>query len=153
MILILPYAQKLQNDRENPKNYPYWDDLVSLLINDYDEIIQIGLPGEIKINGVSEFKLRPSFNEIEKIVDNCEFWISVDSFLQHLIHNMKDRKTGVVLWSLSNPNIFGYNYNLNILKDPKYLRPDQYNIWEQAIYNPDAYLDAKTIDNLIKEKY
>jgi hypothetical protein len=64
---------------------------------------------------------------------------------------MKDKKPGVVLWSLSNPNFFGYNYNLNILKDSKYLRPDQFGIWEQAIYNPDAYLDANTIYNKIKE--
>ena len=153
MILIFPYAKRLNNSCENPKNYTYWDELVSLLKNDHDEIIQIGLSGEIKIEGVSEVKFNLKMKEIENLIEKCDFWISVDSFIQHLVHNMKDKKSGVVLWSLSNPKIFGYDYNLNILKDSKYLRPEQYNIWEQAIYNPDAYLDANTIYNKIKEKH
>jgi len=153
MILIFPYAKVLNNGRENPKNYPYWNELISLLKNDYNEIIQIGLPGEIKINEISEIKLNLKLKEIENLIKKCDFWISVDSFVQHLVHNMKDKKQGVVLWSLSNPKIFGYDYNLNILKDSKYLRPDQFGIWEQAIYNPDAYLDANTIYNKIKEKH
>ena len=43
MILIAPYAKKLHNGRENPKNYPYWEELISLI----DEpIVQIGVEGE-----------------------------------------------------------------------------------------------------------
>lgn len=151
MILIFPYAKVLNNGRENPKNYPYWNELISLLKNDDNDIIQIGLPGEVKINGISDFKFNLKMKEIEKLIKNCDFWISVDSFVQHLVHNMKEQKSGIVLWSLSNPKLFGYDYNLNILKDSKYLRPDQYGIWEQTVYNIDAYLDANTIFNIIKE--
>lgn len=152
MILIFPYAKRLNNSRENPKNYPYWNELVLLLKKDYNEIIQVGLADELKIQGISDFKSNLTLKEIEKLIEKCEFWISVDSFVQHLVNNMEEQKSGVVLWSLSNPKIFGYDYNLNILKDSKYLRPDQYGIWEQAVYNIDAYLDANKIYNIIKEK-
>lgn len=152
MILIFPYAKRLNNSCENPKNYPYWNELVSLLKKDYD-IIQVGLQNELKIQGISDFKFNLRLKEIENLIKECDFWISVDSFIQHLVNNMKEPKPGVVLWSLSNPEIFGYEYNLNILKDQKYLRPDQFGIWEQAVYNPDAYLDANIIYNLIKKKY
>jgi ADP-heptose:LPS heptosyltransferase len=150
MILIFPYAKRLNNSCENPKNYPYWNELVSLLKKDYD-IIQVGLQNELKIQGISDFKFNLKLKEIENLIKECDFWISVDSFAQHLVNNMKEPKPGVVLWSLSNPEIFGYEYNLNILKDQKYLRPDQFGIWEQAVYNPEAYLDANIIYNLIKE--
>ena len=43
MILIHPYAKPLKNGKENPKNYPYWEELISLI---YEPIIQIGVEGE-----------------------------------------------------------------------------------------------------------
>ena len=43
MIIIAPYAQKLISGKENPKNYPYWEELIKQI----DEpIIQVGVVGE-----------------------------------------------------------------------------------------------------------
>lgn len=40
MILLHAFAQKLRNGAENPKNYPYWKELISMI----DEpIVQVGI--------------------------------------------------------------------------------------------------------------
>jgi hypothetical protein len=36
-----------------------------------------------------------------------------------------------VIWGISDPDIFGYDYNTNILKDRKYLRPDPFGTWKE----------------------
>ena len=43
MIIISPYAKKLHNEKVNPKNYPYWKELIKLIDQ---PIIQIGIDGE-----------------------------------------------------------------------------------------------------------
>jgi hypothetical protein len=49
MIIIAPYAQKLRNNKENPKNYPYWKELIAMI----DElIIQVGVDGRLLMIGV-----------------------------------------------------------------------------------------------------
>jgi hypothetical protein len=46
MILISPYAQKLRNGNQNPKNYPWWPELISKID---EEIVQVGIKGEIQL--------------------------------------------------------------------------------------------------------
>ena len=43
MIIISPYSKPLRNGLNNPKNYPYWKELISLI---NEEIIQVGVDGE-----------------------------------------------------------------------------------------------------------
>ena len=43
MIIIQPYAKPLVNGKRNPKNYPYWKELISKI---KEPIIQIGVEGE-----------------------------------------------------------------------------------------------------------
>ena len=149
-IVIAPYSKKLRNGKENPKNYPKWQNLINLLSKDY-HIIQLAMRGDYIFKNVEEkYELRDK--QIKELIDECEFWISVDTFLQHLV-NSYNKKPGVVLWSQSDPEIFGYKYNINILKDRKYLRKNQYNIWEQSEYVADAYMKSIEIVEKIKEKY
>jgi ADP-heptose:LPS heptosyltransferase len=146
MILISPFSKKLRNGMpKHPKDYPYWKKLVKLL---KDNIIQIGIEGEKKLT--KDFRKNLSLKEIEELVKECKYWISVDSFLPHLAKHIG--KTGVVIWSVSDPEIFGYKENLNILKDRKYLRKNQFSIWEQESYNEDAFLKPEEIIKLIEEK-
>ena len=72
----------------------------------------------------------------------------MDSFLPHLAQQVE--KPGVVIWSVSDPEIFGYKNNLNILKDRKYLRGNQFDIWEAGSYNPEAFLKAEEVYSVIK---
>lgn len=130
MILISPFTKK-------PKNYPYWKELVREL----DDVVQIGVDGEEQL--VDDFRKNLPLKEIEKLVKKCDYWISVDSFLPHLAHHIK--KPGVVIWALSDPEIFGYKENLNILKDRKYLRANQFYTWDKELVNEDAFLKPKEI--------
>ena len=147
MIIIAPYAQKLRNGKINPKNYPYWQELIELLFKDGYEIVQIGIEGEYPL--VPDFRKNLSLTELDKLVKSCDTWISVDSFFQHFCWDLK--KQGIVLWAQSDPNIFGHSENINLLKDRSYLRKDPFHIWEQCEYNKDAFVNPDEVMKHIKQ--
>ena len=135
MIIVSPYSKKLLSGKQNPKNYPFWKSLIHLFSAKY-QIIQIGIEGEEKL--VNDFRKNIPLEEIKKLLSECEFWMSPDNFLPHLAHHVK--KPGAVLWSVSDPNIFGYPENLNILKDRKYIRPNQFDMYDNTPYNIEAFV-------------
>jgi hypothetical protein len=142
MILISPYAKKLRDkDGPNPKDYPYWNEVVTMLNG--NPVIQIGIDGERKITGVTDFKKRLSFEQIRSLVEQCEAWVSVDNFLPHLVHHIP--KPGIVLWGRSDPNIFGYPENINLLKDRKYLKENQFMIWEACPYSKEPFVGPEEV--------
>ena len=147
-ILIAPYARALRNGKTNPKNFPYWAELVKLLEPDYD-IIQIGVTGEPAL--VSDVRHNCSLAQLKDLIDLCAFWISVDSFLPHMAHYFE--KPGFVIWSVSDPKIFGYPDNYNILKDVRYLRNKQFDIWEACNFDANAFVSADEVYKLIKLKF
>ena len=152
MIIISPYAQRLRNGKINPKNYPYWQELVEQLYKNKYEIVQVGVEGEDQL--VPDFRKNLPLAELAKLVNECDTWISVDSFFQHFCWDLK--KPGIVLWAQSNPEIFGHPENINLLKDKKYLRPYQFHLWEQCDYNKEAFVEPdqviKYIHDLLKDK-
>ena len=138
MIIIAPYAQQLRNGKENPKNFPYWKKLIEMI----DEpIVQVGDSKEQQL--VKDFRPNLSLTELGKLVNECKTWISVDSFFQHFCWDLK--KPGIVIWSQSDPKIFGHEENINLLKDKKYLRLNQFHIWEQCEYNKDAFISPTQV--------
>jgi ADP-heptose:LPS heptosyltransferase len=133
MIIIHPFAKKLQNGKENPKNYPYWKELIALI----DEpIIQVGIKGEKQL--VPDFRKDLTTNELRTLIKECRIWIGVDSFIQHLA--WFEKKQGIVLWSVSDPNIFGHKENINLLKDRVYLAKNQFLWWDFTEYNEEAFI-------------
>lgn len=141
-IIISPYSQRLRNGAVNPKNWPFWEDLVRIL-NSQANLIQIGVHGENKLIENCYFNLSR-----ENLLDLCrtmDLFISVDNFFPHFCHYYNFR--GIVLFSRSDPNIFGYRENINLLKDRSYLRPDQFGNWEACTPNPDSYV---SLDNVIR---
>jgi ADP-heptose:LPS heptosyltransferase len=145
-ILISPYSRPLQSGKPNPKNYPYWKQLIEL-IKDNNDTIQIGLMGEEKL--VDDCRFNLSAVEIEQLVKQCDFFISIDSFLPHLAHYVG--KKGIVIFSQSDPNIFGYKENVNILKDRSYLRPNQFATWDESVYDKSAYKSPDYISHIVKD--
>lgn len=143
MIIISPYAKKLSNGKINPKNYPYWNELIALIGE--DKIVQVGIDGEEQL--VKDFRKNLSIEELKTLLLNCNTWISCDSFIQHLAWSIG--KQGIVLWSVSNPNIFGHKENINLLKDESYLAKNQFLWWEHTQYNPDAFVSAKEVFSYI----
>lgn len=153
-IIISPYAQKLPNGALNPKNFPYWPETLALIKEKLPklEIIQIGRDGEEKIKGITGSAFNKNPVELLELSRTCDTWISVDSFYQHFCNYYK-LPPGIVVYSQSNPNIFGYSHNKNLLKNKKYLKPDQFLFWwhESTTYNIDAFVDAKTVAKTLFE--
>ena len=133
MIIISPYAKKLHNGKVNPKNYPYWKELIKLIDQ---PIIQIGIDGEEQL--VPDFRKNLSLDELGNLVDDCKTWVSCDSFFQHFCWDRK--KYGIVLWSVSDPNIFGHPENINLLLDRKHLAPNQFLWWDFTEYDATKFV-------------
>ena len=151
MIIIFPYAKPLRNNSQlHPKHYPYWQLLVALL-QEFAEVIQVGAGNEEQIPGITDFRKNLSLTELAELVDKCSTWISVDSFSQHFCWDLG--KKGIVLWGQSDPNIFGHPENINLLRSRDFLRKNQFWIWEQAIYNPDAFVTPDKVIAVLKQNF
>ena len=111
-----------------PKSYPYWDELIGMLENNEVK----------KIEGIL------SEQEIIDLVNWCDTWVSIDSFLPHLVA-FKKLKPGIVIWGKSDPDIYGYKTNINLLKDRSFLRPDQFRWWNDVSPDYNAFVSPKVV--------
>lgn len=138
MIVIAPYAKKLLSGKPNPKDYPYWEELIAKI----DEpIVQVGVSGEKQL--VEDFRPDLPISELRKLIQECRIWISCDSFLQHL--GWDEGKKGIVLWSVSDPLIFGHPENINLLKDRSYLAENQFLWWEYVEHKSDRFVEPNEV--------
>ena len=142
MIIISPYAQKLRSGKENPKNYPYWEKLIEE-ISKTEHIIQVGIEGEKQL--VPDFRKGLSITELRALLRECRTWISCDSFFQHLAWD--EGKQGIVLWSVSDPLIFGHPENVNLLKSRDYLAHNQFLWWEWVEHKNEAFVQPEIVIN------
>jgi len=134
----------MRNGKQNPKNYPYWKEVVTLLKNQGYYIIQVGVQDEESI-GADEFIKGASLDTLKQLIIDCYTWISIDNFFPHLAH-LLDKK-GIVVFGKSDPTIFGYKENINLLKDKQYLRSLQFDIWEREEYNGEVFVKPQLIIN------
>jgi len=142
--VISPYSKKMRNGKENPKNYPYWNEVISSLKSkNGNYVVQIGIEGEAELSGVDRFLKGNSLKELELLLKDCNTWASVDNFFQHLASSIGKR--GVVVFGPSDPKIFGYQENENLLKDRKFLKPRQFDIWEKTEFNSDAFVEPQVV--------
>jgi ADP-heptose:LPS heptosyltransferase len=138
MIIISPFAKKMRNGEEHPKNYPYWPELVAKI---REPIVQVGVEGEPQL--VEDFRKNLPLLDLAKLVHQCRTWIGIDSFFQHFCWDQGKR--GIVLFGQSDPLVFGHPENINLLKDRKYLREKQFWLWEQAKFNSDAFVKPDVV--------
>lgn len=148
-ILISPYSKKLRNGNDNPKNYPYWEEVVQGLNTEGFSVVQLGLEGEKEIKGVTSFLVNLPLSQISSRVEHCHTWVSVDNFFQHLCSYQEKR--GVVIFGQSDPLIFGYRSNINLLKSRGYLREKQFDIWESAQFRAEAFVRPDEVINAVKQ--
>jgi len=138
MIIISPYSKALRNGKPNAKNYPYWKELIELI----DEpIVQIGIADEEQL--VPDFRKNLSLSELRELVNQCKTWISCDSFFQHFAWDKK--KYGIVLWSVSDPLIFGHPENINLLKDRNNLVENQFLWWEDTEHDANKFVRPEAV--------
>ena len=144
MIVISPYSKKLISGNRNPKDYPYWDDVVSKIS---DHIVQVGVEGEKQI--VDDFRKNLPIPELRALIDECDAWISCDSFFQHLAWDQG--KPGIVLWSVSDPLIFGHPENVNLLKDRSFLAENQFLWWESCEHVSEKFVEPQLVIDSLKK--
>jgi ADP-heptose:LPS heptosyltransferase len=149
IILIQPFSARLRSGNQNPKNYPIlrWRQVLSHLALQGDHVIQVGMEGEERLTKDCRFNL--PLKEIEVLLQTAGCFIGVDSFLQHLAYSVGRR--GIVLWSVSDPVIFGHPEHLNLLKGREYLRPFQYQTWEEILYSDKAFVTAESVIKAVDE--
>ena len=140
MVLIQLETNKLKSG-ENPKNYPYAGALVALIKEHDPDVVFVG-------------NEKLPFKDLENMVDCADMIVCIDSFLQHLAWIRG--KYAYVIWGQSDPLLFGHSCHINLLKDRKYLRKYQYEIWEttpmnQTVYNADAFEAAEIVWKQIKD--
>lgn len=144
-IIISPWSRALRNGQENPKNFPLksWSEVTTTLSKEGYDITQTGVGNEVVLPEVTTAFFNHTLKELKEEMDKNDLFISVDNFFQHFAH--LHNKKGIVIFSQSNPKIFGHPENVNLLKDEKYLRPLQFDIWESCKYNPDAYVEPSVV--------
>jgi hypothetical protein len=138
-IIISPYSAKLRNGNRNPKNYHAFDEVIHQLKSEDYEIIQIGVAGETRLPAVDQFVTNWPFAKLKDLVNDCATWIAVDNFFPHFCH-CERLKRGITIFGQSDPAIFGYPENINLLRDRKHLRPLQYHWWEDTPYREDVFV-------------
>jgi len=148
-ILLSPYSQILRNGEKNPKEYPFWGELVEILKGKGYNLVQIGLSHEPLLN-VHEAFLDCPEDELKEVTNECDLWISVDNFFQHLC-NRFELKKGIVLWGKSDPSLFGYEHNVNLFVDRKNFRKDQFDIWEKEKHSSDVFVSPDIVVQAIDE--
>lgn len=149
-ILIHAWSRKLRNGKENPKNYPYWKELILLLERDGHQLIQIGEEGEEQL--VPDFRKNLKFKELKELIKECDTWIAIDSFFQHLAWRVD--KGGIVLFGQSNPRIFGHSENMNLYVGERYFRQWQFQTWEEIECNSESFVTPDVVIkhiNIVKD--
>lgn len=122
-ILVSPYSRQAGN----AKNYPYWDDLLWKLKDEYN-IIQVGVGDEAKFAAADDYKFDLPLQELEELTLRVGRFIAIDNFFHHMAYNIG--VNGTVLWGPSDPLLFGYPTQNNILKSRDLLRKDQFGYYK-----------------------
>lgn len=148
-ILLFPYAKNMRNGKPHPKNYPWWPELITLLLEQGHELTQAGVAGEAQL--VPDFRINLKLPELEMLVKQHHTWIGVDSFGQHFCWSLG--VPGIAIFGQSDPNIFGHHENINLLKDRKYLREKQFWLWEQAEFVAECFVEPRTVVQSLHENF
>ena len=138
MIIISPYSKKLKNGKRNPKEYPHWEELIKLI---NEPIVQVGITGEKQL--VDDFRPDLSLDQLKELIGQCRTWIGCDSFFQHLAWSVG--KPGIVLWSVSDPLIYGHPENINLLKDRSCLATNQFLWWDYVEYDANKFVSPQEV--------
>ena len=156
-ILIQPYAAKINVVKDgqvvghtiSAKTPKYWREfmgVVHALKPDW-EFMQIGAPDDERLPHCKFFTPKIPI-ESSHLIDATDTWVCPDTWLQH---QATETKKGVVIWSRSDPKLFGYESNINLLADEKYLRAAQWATWHDVDYIEEAFLPYEEVISALKK--
>lgn len=148
-LILSPYSRELRNGKVNPKNYPFWGEVIrNLKETGRWRVLQVGIGNEQPIDGVSDMSINCPFYKLVGLLEDCTTWASIDNFFPHFAHVYKP---GVVVWGKSNPLLFGYTNCINLVKDSKYFRSNQFGIWEEEEFDANCFSAPEDVAGAINE--
>ena len=143
-IILAPYARKPDMNIINPKNFPaeWWEELVIKLQEKNYKIYQVGIDGDYPVADNITMLLNVNLYDdtFLKLLRESVTFISVDTFLPHFA--AYNNIWGIVLWVVTDPLIYGYEQNKNLLKSRGTLAPDQFGSEKTYLKNGDKYYIA-----------
>lgn len=143
MILIFPWCANTNEGKPSPKNYPYWGEVVKGLETAGFKSHQVSRPKEPVIPGVHQCTVDAKLSDIETLMRGCDTWLSSDSFAQHMAWTLGE--PGVVIFGPSDPIIFGHPENINLLRDRRFLREQQFWLWSQTKAYPEMFVGPEAV--------
>ncbi len=151
MIVISPFSRTLKNGAKNPKNYPYWEELISMIKESFpnETICQAVDKDEARLKGAKTF-VKTNLKTLPKFLASAKLVLSVDNFMPHLCHYYSIQKC-IVVFGQSDPRIYGWKEYLNLCLDEQYLMPNQFASWEEATYKEEAFPKPEFIFGIIKD--
>lgn len=141
-IIISPFSARYPDGQASAKNYGRWNEVIKGLKARGYFVIQIGVEGEPDINADQRFN-NLNFKSLISLLNKCHTWIASDNFFPHFAHYYG--KKGIVLWGRSDPLIFGYPENINLLKSRSNLREEQFKWWRETPHDNSVFVDAKQV--------
>jgi hypothetical protein len=146
IVLLSCWAKPLRNNGMNAKNpeQNWWINVIKLLKEKGYTVWQCGQGQEIKLDLADKHLWNKDLWDLGEDIMTVDAWISVDNFFPHWAL-LQFEKPGIVIWGQSDPEIFGHKGNVNMLKDRKYLREKQYEVWEAATHNQEAFVSPEEV--------
>ena len=145
-IIISPWAKTPRTGIFCAKNYPFWNNVTEKLKDSFD-LIQVGAGQETKLKYCTQIFNAP-LRELKTLLLDCKTWISVDNFFHHFAHYYN--KKGIVIFGPSDPNLFGYKENVNLIKSRNNIRRDQFAMWDNETHDPKIFISPdKVVESVI----
>lgn len=150
IVLLSPWSRKAGCEgRWNPKDYPFWREVVAELSSLGIQVRQLSCTYEPDVAGCVSRSDDLPFLQIKKLIADCGTWMSPDNFFQHLAWSVGKR--GVAVFGPSDPVIFGHPDNVNLLKDRRFLRERQFGLWSQVEWRPDVFPPAEDVVRAVRQ--
>lgn len=149
-LIVSPYCKTI-GPKPHPKNYPYFPEVING-IKDKFHICQIGIEGEEVLPGINELcQGLPIGFLITKLQKEADLVITVDNMINHLCWSYKI--PCIVIFSKSDPEIFGHEENINLLKDRKYLSHNQFDMWQFQSYDINAFIEPEKVMEVVMQEH
>ncbi len=141
-ILYAPFAARSPSlgGQPSPKDYPWAKELGEALGKDH-EVIQVGGGEDPQV--ASDVRRNLGFADLRKLINESDTAVCVDSYLGHYYWYVNRR--AIVIFGISDPLIFGHESNLNLLKDRKYLRANQWDWYYTSDYCTEAFVSPEVV--------
>ncbi len=147
-LLFAPYAARGPSlgGKPSPKDYPNPKELCELLEKDH-EVIQMAGNDDPQV--AKDVRRNLPHEQVCELIRWSDTGVCVDSYLQHAFWEVG--KPAIVLFGISDPIIFGHPENINLLRDRKYLRPQQFDLYYQNQYCNEAFVSPEEVVKALDE--